>query len=79
MTQAIQVKYVNNARGVFLTATAKSGNLSEPRNYAINVDQQARELAQQVLVNLNWSDSHKITGSGILPNGDDVFTIGVRL
>ena len=68
--------------GVRLKAFSKAGSLTEPKKYDLDFSEQAKYLAERYLIEKTW-DGHfsalcSITGQGTLPNGDDVFTIGVK-
>ena len=71
--QAILVKYhgPTNTRGTRLTARAEAGRITLPREYALNVDEDARRVAVALCEKLGWN-AESLVGGG-LPNGDRVF------
>ena len=77
--QAIQIQYIpaTDSKGSYLRAVSGSTEavrLTEARDYALNVELQARALAQRYIkevIKLNL----EIEGFGTLPNGDFVATI----
>lgn len=71
--QAILVKYhgPTNTRGTRLTARAEAGRITVPRDYALNVDEDARRAAVALCEKLGWN-AESLVGGG-LPNGDRVF------
>ena len=76
---AIQVQYIpaTDSKGTYLRAVAGSTGavrLTEARDYALNTDIQARELAQRYVKEVFKLDI-EIEGFGTLPNGDYVATI----
>jgi hypothetical protein len=77
--QAIQIKYLapTDTLGVRLKASARSGVLIEGRNYELECDQQARLLAERFAKEMYIDGGFKLTGFGMLANGDYVATIGV--
>lgn len=72
MTQAITVKYLGptNTRGARLKATCRGGSITEGRDFALNVDEQAAQTAKALCVKLGWGGRYACGG---LPNGDYVF------
>lgn len=75
--KAIQIKYIGptNTRGTRVKAFADCGlSVIEPRDYALNYDEQARDVANKLIAKMNWNVS--MTGFGQLPNGDYVATLG---
>ena len=74
--KAIQIKYLNATatKGVRLKAFTDAGTLTQARDYSIDEDIQARRLAEEYIHERFWSIS-KLTGFGVLPNGDYVATI----
>ena len=85
--KAIQVQYIHvpatDTKGTYLRAVAGSigpcastgpVRLTEARDYALNTDTQARELAQRYVKEVFKLDI-EIEGFGTLPNGDYVATI----
>lgn len=78
--KAIQVKFLGatDFKGARVKAFTEGGNsLIESYRYESNsyVDQ-ALEVAQNLMTKLGWDN--KITGVGMLPNGDYAVTIGVK-
>ena len=76
--KAIQVKYLpcTNTKGSRWKAFAEGGNqVTLSYDHALNAEDNARVAAQALIDKLQWRCS--ISGSGGLPNGDYVFTIGV--
>lgn len=74
--KAIQVKYFGptNTRGTRWKATAEGGHsVTLSRDYALNGSDDARRVATALCEHMAWGP---ITGSGVLPNGDYVFTMG---
>ena len=71
--QAILVKYhgPTDTRGTRLTARAEAGRITLPRDYALNVDEDARRAAVVLCEKLGWN-AESLVGGG-LPNGDRVF------
>ena len=71
--QAILVKYYGptDARGTRLKASAEAGSITLPREYALNVDDDARRVAAALCAKLGWN-AENLVGGG-LPNGDRVF------
>ena len=55
--QAIQVKYLpaTKSRGSRLKATCEGSSIVEERNYTINTEEQALELAFKLENKLNWN------------------------
>lgn len=77
--KAIQVKYIGptNTRGTRVKAFADCGlSVIEPRDYALNYDEQARNAAIKLIAKMEWNVD--ITGFGVLPNGDYVATLGSK-
>ena len=74
--KAIQIKYMSatTTKGVRLKAFTGAGTIIESRDYSIDVDVQARRLADTYNRDIFWSTT-EITGFGTLPNGDYVATI----
>lgn len=73
--QAIQIKYLSatNTKGARLKAFTEAGAITEPRNYSLNSDQQARAMAFTYCQERGWPMP---SGFGTLPNGDHVATLG---
>jgi hypothetical protein len=74
--KAIQVKYLGptNMRGTRWKATAEGGHsITISRDYKLDGEDDARRVAEALRDRMAWSP---ITGSGVLPNGDYVFTMG---
>lgn len=75
--KAIQVKYlpVTNTRGSRWKAWAEGGNqITVPYDHALNSEGNARVAALALIAKMGWRS--EITGSGVLPNLDYVFTLG---
>ena len=73
--KAIQVKYLGptNYKGSRWKAWVEGGaNITLPYDHALNSEANARCAAQALAAKLAWR--FPITGSGVLPNGDYVFT-----
>tara|TARA_R100001594_G_scaffold85318_1_gene119764 strand:+ start:645 stop:893 length:249 start_codon:yes stop_codon:yes gene_type:complete len=80
MMKAIQVKYLGPTthRGSRLKAFCSDiGSITEPFDYALDMTEQGRQMAQKIIDKNNWNCV--ITGQGTLPNGDDVFTLGYHI
>lgn len=75
--QAILVKYLppTSTRGSRLKAKAMSGSATVGLNHAMEIEDQARELALKLA--MHYWKIDKLTGFGTLANGDFVATIGV--
>jgi hypothetical protein len=73
--KAIQVKYLpaTNTKGIRIRAFVKENSITESRKYGVELNEQSRNLAQELMDKLEWNC--KITGAGVIPNGDYVFTI----
>jgi hypothetical protein len=71
--QAILVKYYGptNTRGTRLTARAEAGSVTLQREYALNVDEDARRVAAALCSTFGWNADNLVGGG--LPNGDRVF------
>jgi hypothetical protein len=71
--QAILVKYYGptNTRGTRLTARAEAGSVTLPREYGLNVDDDARRVAAALCEKFGWNADNLVGGG--LPNGDRVF------
>lgn len=75
--KAIQVRYLaaTNYRGTRVKAFAEGGfSVTLARDYELTFDGNARVAAQALIDKMKWNS--KINGSGYLPNGDAVFTLG---
>ena len=75
--KAIQVKYLSatNHKPSRFKAKAEGGHsVTLSYDYLYNADQNAREVAEALIAKAGWQV--RITGSGVLPNGDYVFTMG---
>ena len=74
--KAIQIKYLapTNTQGTRLKAWTEAGAIIEPRDYALDDREQAKQLAQRYTMEKGWCT--KIAGFGTLPNGDYVATLG---
>lgn len=75
--KAIQVKYLGptNFKSSRWKAWTEGGNqVTLLYDHALNSEENARRAASALIAKMNWR-SH-ITGSGVLPNLDYVFTIG---
>jgi hypothetical protein len=75
--KAIQVKYLapTNTKPSRWKAFVYGGaNVTLSYDYSLGSEENARSAAIALMVQLGWP--HKITGSGGLPNGDYVYTIG---
>jgi len=72
--KAIVIKYLpeTNTKCVRLKATTEAGSITESRDYALDADVQARNLAQKYCDKFNWGITY---GFGTLPNGDYVATL----
>jgi len=80
--KAIQVKYLpaTNTKGTRLKATANGVKpitvpITVPRDYALNVDEQAEQLATDYCVVHVWS--YKKLHGGQLPNGNYCYVMEV--
>ena len=74
--KAIQVRYLGptNTKGTRWKAWAWGGaSVTLSRDYALNGDQDAKRVAEALCDKMAWGP---IKGSGQLPNGDYVFTLG---
>jgi len=73
--KAIQIKYLGatNTKGVRLKAWTEAGTLTVPRDYGLNTDEQALQLAEQYIKERDWRSI--VSGFGTLPNGDYVATL----
>lgn len=73
--KAIQIKYLppTDHKGGRLKAFTEAGSLTQPRNPALNLYQQAKALAEAYIAKKRWDVS--ISGFGLLPNGDYVATL----
>lgn len=69
--KAIQIKY--DTKGARLKAWTEAGALTSPRDYGLNADEQALQLAEQYIQKQDWGCS--VGGFGSLPNGDYVATL----
>ena len=71
--KAIVVKYYGptNTRGTRLTARVEGGSVTLPREYALNVDEDALRVARALCDKFGWN-AESLVGGG-LPNGDRVF------
>ena len=77
--KAIQVKYLppTNTRGTRWKAFADGGaSVTIARDYGLDGADDARRAADALRGKMGWS---AITGAGVLPNGDYVFTMGAAL
>lgn len=75
--KAILIKYLSatNTQGARLKATTEAGSLIEPIDYALNDDQQFKQLANRYIKHVGWECI--VSGFGTLPNGDCVATLSV--
>lgn len=76
MGKAIQVKYLPTTehKGTRYKAFAEGGHsVTLGRDYGLDGSKDARRVAQALVDKMKWP---AITGSGVLPNGDYVFTMG---
>jgi len=77
--KAIQVKYLEatNTRGSRIKAFVhKNVNVTLSYDYALSIENNRLAAAYALIKKLNWP--FNISGSGMLPNGDEVFTIVPR-
>jgi hypothetical protein len=76
--KAIQIKYMGctDTKPSRLKAMVEGMDASyiEDIDHGMDITEQALRMAQRVILNQHWEVV--ITGSGMLPNGDWVFTIG---
>jgi hypothetical protein len=78
--QAIQVKFLpaTNTRGTRVKAITAAWTKTIPYSYDLDDFGNARKAATELLNLSGWaSDGIEINGSGSLPCGDYVFTVGV--
>ena len=76
--KAIQVKYLGatNHKCSRWKAFAEGGlQLTIPYDHALNTEDNAKKAAEGLIAKMKWK--FHITGSGGLPNGDCVFTLGL--
>ena len=73
--KAIQIKYLSatDTKGSRLKAWTDAGSITEPLDYALNLDAHALQLAERYIKEQDWGVD--VTGFGSLPNGDYVATI----
>jgi hypothetical protein len=73
--KAIQIKYLGatDTKCARLKAWTDAGTLTVPRDYGLNTDEQALQLAEQYIKKQDWGSS--VGGFGTLPNGDYVATL----
>ncbi len=73
----IQVRYlgITDSRGDRLKAFSYVGSITEPRDYAVNLNEQSKRLVLRYLIEKAWDASCIISGQGTLANGDEVFII----
>ena len=73
--KAIQIKYLGatNTKGARLKAWTEAGFLTVSRDYGLDADEQALQLAEQYIKEIGWGSS--VGGFGTLPNGDYVATL----
>ena len=73
--KAIQIKYLppTDHKGGRLKAFTEAGSLTKPRNPALNLDKQAMALAEAYIFKKGWNA--RLSGFGVLPNGDYVATL----
>lgn len=73
--KAIQIKYLSatDTKGARLKAWTEAGALTVSREYSLNADEQALQLAEQYIQVQDWGCS--VGGFGSLPNGDYVATL----
>lgn len=74
--KAIQVRYLppTNTRGTRWKAFAEGGeSVTIGRDFGLDGAVDARRAADALREKMGWSP---ITGEGVLPNGDYVFTMG---
>ena len=70
MSKAIEIKYLGptDTQGPRLKATTASGSITVGRDYALDTDVQARQLARQY-IQTHWPHSI-LHGFGTLPSGN---------
>jgi hypothetical protein len=75
MLQAIQVKYLSatDKRGSRFKATSAGGSVTVSMDYELDYETNATEAAYALIKKMDWAV--EISGSGVLPNGDEVFTV----
>lgn len=75
--KAIQVKFLSYTETLPMRfkAFTEAGSLTEPNEMG-NPDAQVRALAKRYIQKMNWNV--RISGSGVLPNGDWVFTLAPK-
>ena len=73
--QAIEVKYLDptDHRGTRLKATAQAGSLITDWDYNLSDEGNCRKAAMLLIDKLGWPS--RISGDGVLKNGNHVFTI----
>lgn len=73
--KAIQIKYLSKTdhKDARLKAWTDAGTLTVPRDYGLDTDEQALQLAEQYIKDRDWGSS--VGGFGTLPNGDYVATL----
>lgn len=79
--QAIQVKFLpaTTHRGTRVKAFSQYWKATVPYSHEHNPYGNARAAANELLSRSGWAlDGVQITGSGVLPCGDHVFTVGFR-
>jgi len=76
--KAIQIRYLpaTNTLGARYKAFTDAGSLTIGRNYGVDGETQAKQLAYAYCRKHNWHGPLNNVGFGTLPNGDYVFTIG---
>lgn len=77
--KAIQVKYIGatDTKPSRLKAIVEGGHAyCDALDSGCEIEAQAEQMARLLIANLHWNV--EITGSGVLPNGDYVFTIKGR-
>ena len=70
MSKAIEIKYLcpTNTQGPRLKATTEAGSITVGRDYELDTDVQARQLARQY-IQTHWPHSI-LHGFGTLPSGN---------
>lgn len=75
--KAIQIRFISatNHKGARMKAWTEGGNsVTVPFQYEISNDEaRAQEVAQELICRMQWNV--KITGMGVLPNGDYCATL----
>lgn len=73
--QAIQAKYLpcTNTRGDRVKIWYRGGSRTKQRDYSIEWDVQAYQMARALARELHWIDDYEQMAEGTLPNGDNVY------